>query len=350
MSTIDTKAGTKTWREPGQGETDLKAQVQDRHLTKAQKDMLGADDIGSVLNKISDPNYVDPSKKVSGAGNNKMDKDAFFKLMLAQLKNQDPTNPLKNHEMAAQLAQFSSLEQMTNMNKTLTEIKGGSKPVEQFQALNLIGKEVSGDSAKITRSEIDKDHEVKFNLPQDSKTAEIKILNNKNEVVRSYEFSNLKQGENKITWNGENERGQSAKAGDYKVEIEAVGNSGQKLSIKTDFTGVVTGMSFSPEGPILQVGKQSIRLKDIRQFSDPSLKRNDQNSQDITALDLKKGNQLKQTNYKEETKSPERLRAEAGSSDDMFSELGVEPTLVEKIKSEESKANAPQSDKEMNRG
>jgi flagellar basal-body rod modification protein FlgD len=63
------------------------------------------------------------------------------------MKNQDPTNPLKSHEMAAQLANFSSLEQMQNMNSTLTELKNGQKPSENYQALNLIGKAVAGDSS-----------------------------------------------------------------------------------------------------------------------------------------------------------------------------------------------------------
>ena len=344
MAMIDTKAGTKTWKEPGQAEPDLKSQTVDRQLTQAQKDMLGEEDLGSVLNKVSDPNYVDPSKKIKGMGSNKMDKDAFFKLMLAQLKNQDPTNPLKNHEMAAQLAQFSGLEQMTNINTTLSEMKQGNKPIEQFQALNLIGKMVSGDSAKITRNDLDKEHEVKFTLPQDAKSTDVKILNNKNEVVREYKFSNLKEGENKISWNGENDKGQLAKAGDYRVQIDAQGNGGQKLAIKTDFTGLVSGMSFSPEGPVLQVGKQNVRLKDIRQFSDPGLMSNDQKSQDITQLDLNKTNAMKQTNIKEETKSPERLKAEAASSDDMFAQLGLGAELVDKVKSAEAKAAG---DKEM---
>jgi len=53
--------------------------------------------------------------------------------MLAQNENQDPTNPMKSHEMAAQLANFSSLEQMQNMNKNLEELKNGQKPVENFK-------------------------------------------------------------------------------------------------------------------------------------------------------------------------------------------------------------------------
>ena len=338
---MDVKAGTKTWRDPQAGvEPDLKSQGTARSLTQGEKEALGTENLGEALNKIADPNYIDPSKKVRGVGSNAMDKDAFFKLMIAQLKHQDPSNPLKNHEMAAQLAQFSGLEQMTNINTTLQEMKQANKPVEQFQALNLIGKEVSGDSAKITRSDLDKDHEVKFNLPQDTKDTEVTIFNAKKEVVRKLKFSQLKAGENKFSWNGEDEKGNKAKAGDYKVEISATGTAGQKLAVKTDFTGLVTGMSFSPEGPVLQVGKQNVRLKDIRQFSDPSLKNNDQNSTDVTNLDLNKAAASKQTNIKQETKSPEQLKAMESSADDMWGSLSASPELYKQHQAGDDKVAA----------
>lgn len=337
---MEVKAGTKTWRDPGVIEPDLKNQANDRALTQQEKEAFGTDNIGDALNKIADPNYVDPSKKMRGVGSSNMDKDAFFKLMITQLKHQDPTNPLKNHEMAAQLAQFSGLEQMSNINTTLKEMKQANKPVEQFQALNLIGKEVSGDSAKITRTDLDTDHGIKFSLPQDAKETNVSILNAKGDVIRTMKYPLLKQGENQFSWNGEDERGNKAKAGDYKVQIEAVGSAGQKLSVKTDFTGIVTGMSFSQEGPVLQVGKQNVRLKDIRQFSDPSLKSNDQKSNDVTNLDLNKADASKQTKIKEETKTPEQIKAMESSADEMWEGLSAAKELYQQHQKDEDKLAA----------
>ena len=334
---MDVKTGTKTWRDPQLAEPDLKAQGNNRAMSQQEKDALGTENIGEALNKIADPNYVDPSKKMRGVGSTNMDKDAFFKLMITQLKHQDPSNPLKNHEMAAQLAQFSGLEQMSNINTTLQEMKQASKPVEQFQALNLIGKEVSGDSAKITRTDLDKDHEIKFSLPQEAKETNVSIVNAKGDVVRTMKFPQLKEGENKFSWNGEDDKGNKAKAGDYKVRLEATGGAGQKLNIKTDFTGVVTGMSFSQEGPILQVGKQNVRLKDIRQFSDPSLKNNDQKLSDVTNLDLNKGDATKQTKVTAETKTPEQLKAMESSPMEMWEGLSAAKELFNQHQSDEEK-------------
>lgn len=333
---MDTKIGVKTWRDAGQS-ADF-PEMQQTKLTEEQKKQLGADNLGDVLNKVSDPNYVDPSKKVRGTGNKEMDKDAFFKLMLTQLKNQDPTNPLKNHEMAAQLAQFSTLEQMSNMNKTLQEMKAGNKPAEQFQALNLIGKKVSGDSSKVARSELDKEHEFNFNLSQSTTSASVKVMNAKGEVMKEYKFGELKAGENKVSWNGETEDGRKAPAGNYTFQIEAIGANGQKLPVKSDFEGVVSGLSFSNEGPILQVGKQTIRLKDIRQFSDPSLMSNGQNSTDITTLDLNNAVGTSKNNIKEETRTEAQKKAMSASQDDMLANVNMSGDLMNKIKNDLNKS------------
>jgi flagellar basal-body rod modification protein FlgD len=343
MSVMGMKDGTKTWQDAGQLQNNPKGDLQQTQLTDAQKQMLGDENIGNVLNKVSDKNWVDPSKKVQGSGSSKMDKDAFFKLMLAQLKNQDPSNPLKNHEMAAQLAQFSTLEQMTNVNTTLTEIKGASKPVEQFQALNLIGKLVAGDSSKIVRTDLDSDHDFKFKLPMDVKQADVKVMNAKGDIVRQYKFNELKSGENEISWNGNDDKGRKAPAGNYTFQISATGVNGQRVQPKTDFEGVISGMSFSPDGPIIQVGKQSVRLKDIRQFSDPSLTMNDQKSNNITDLDLKKADAVKHTVNKEEEKTAEQKRAMSGSTEDVLTNVSMEGGLLNKVKEAMNKTSDTES-------
>lgn len=269
MTVMNSKLGVNAF-----GATQTKptsANASQTQISEADLKKLGADDVGELLNKVSDPNYVDPSKKMRTVGNDKLDKDAFFKLMLAQMKNQDPTNPLKSHEMAAQLASFSSLEQMQNMNTTLTEIKGGQKPAEQFQVLNLLGKAVAGDSSKILRSKGDKTHEFVFNLPAVAKEADIRVRNADGEVVKTYKLNNLKAGENRLPWNGQNEQGNAVPEGEYQFFIEAKNEQGTKLAIKTEFEGLISGVNYTSEGPVLMIGNQAIRLRDVKKIVDPSL-------------------------------------------------------------------------------
>ena len=70
---------------------------------------------------------------------NDLGKDAFLKLLIAELSNQDPLNPMEDREFISQMATFSSLEQMQNMNNTLTSMAEANK----FSAANYVGKAVA---------------------------------------------------------------------------------------------------------------------------------------------------------------------------------------------------------------
>ena len=75
----------------------------------------------------------------SSSATNDLDKNAFLKLLIAQLSNQDPLNPMEDREFIAQMAQFSTLEEMQNMNKTLESMSEANR----FSAVGYIGKAVA---------------------------------------------------------------------------------------------------------------------------------------------------------------------------------------------------------------
>lgn len=273
MSVMDVKGGTQAWANTKGGpSTDVQKYDKTEALSAADKEKYyDGKDIGEVLNKLSDPNYTDPAKKVRAVGNNQLDKDAFLKLLLAQMKNQDPTNPLKSHEMAAQLAQFTSLEKLTNIDQSIDGLRKDQAPMQNYESLNLIGKAVSGDSSKISRTPDSDAHSIRFNLGQDSQKAKVEIKNAAGEVVRTLDAPMLKQGRNEISWNGVLEDGSKATPGDYTVVVEAIGNSGKKVAVETRFEGIIDGVQFTPQGPMLTIGKQQLRMSDVSKIVDPSL-------------------------------------------------------------------------------
>ncbi|AHI07015.1 basal-body rod modification protein flgD [Bdellovibrio bacteriovorus W] len=333
MTVMSTKLGVNAF-----GATQTKAEnMGASNISATEKDKLGGENIGEVLNKLVDANWIDPAKKPRTTGNAELDKDAFFKLVLTQMKNQDPTNPMKSHEMAAQLANFSSLEQMQNMNKTLEELKNAQKPTENFQALNLIGKAVAGDSSQVVRGVNDRDHDFKFALPMDASEVTIKVRDPEGNIARTYNLKNLKQGENKISWNGEDDRGMKSPPGEYQFIAEAKTADGKKLSIKTDFDGMITGVSYSPAGPVLHVGNQSIRFSDVRKITDPRLMSNDQNVKDVTNLDLKKddatGQTVKEASAELQNSSPSPAPV---AKSNILSSVGLSREMMEKIAKETS--------------
>lgn len=228
----------------------------------AMKKEFGDKNLGQVLNEVADPNYKAAKTKVRGVGNNELNKDAFFKLMLAQLKQQDPTNPLKSHEMAAQLAQFSSVEQLSNMNETLTKMSQADGN-QKFDVLSLIGKKVSGDSSEIDRKKGDKNHTIEFNLADTADKGTVSIKDEKGTLVKKYELKDLKKGRNQLVWNGLHSDGKDARVGSYTAQISAQ-NRGQKVTSSTRFTGAVDGVKYSAQGPVLMVDGKSLNLKDVK--------------------------------------------------------------------------------------
>lgn len=328
--------GVKAWSETPQ-ESSLK--LDDRkNITAEELKQIGGENVGETLNKIADPNYIDPSKKIRAVGNDKLDKDAFMKLMLAQMKNQDPTNPLKSHEMAAQLAQFSSLEQLQNINTSLDQIHKGQKPTETYQALNFIGKAVSGDSAKVIRGKGDKDHSFNFVLPEDVKLADIVVKNGEGETVRKVQLHDLKKGDNRWNWNGEGENGLQASTGEYRFIIEAKNAAGKKVGVKTDFDGIITGVNYTAEGPVLLVGDQAVKLKDVKKIVDPSQMHHeiptqvhsaeDQNIKKQTTGELKTGHQ---NNENQNMGAPEKESPKEGN---IMTDVAMSRDMMEKLKKE----------------
>jgi flagellar basal-body rod modification protein FlgD len=99
-------------------------------------------------------------------GNQALDKDAFMKLLVAQLKNQDPSNPQSNEEFVAQLAQFSSLEQMQEMNSNITTLallsQGNAVLGQLSQSSNLIGQQVTWEDSELGLSGSGKVESVKL--------------------------------------------------------------------------------------------------------------------------------------------------------------------------------------------
>ena len=133
----------------------------------------------------------------------------------------------------------------------------------------------------------DKEHEFNFALPESAKDVEIKVRNSEGEVIRKVSLHDLKEGENHWNWNGKNEQGNTTPVGEYQFVVEAKSSNGKKLFVKTDFSGTISGVSYTAEGPVLMVGRQSVKLKDVKKIVDPSIKNNDQKMTSRNNTDLK---------------------------------------------------------------
>lgn len=267
MSVMNIKRTTQAFSKAEQSPSLRSEGAQTNSATDLQK-AFGDQNVGDVLNKLTDPNWVDPSKKIRTTGDPTLGKDAFMKLMLTQMKYQDPTNPMQSHEMAAQLAQFSSLEQLSNMNSTLDAMRTQASPQTNYQALALIGKTVSGDSSKLNRVAGDTKHGISFELLGDAASVKVTVKDSAGNIVRKLDFGPMKKGRSSVEWNGVKEDGMAARPGEYRISVEGQSKTGGKVFARTAFGGRITGLNFTNEGPVLMVGSQSIKLSDVKKIED----------------------------------------------------------------------------------
>ncbi|MBK3494386.1 flagellar hook assembly protein FlgD [Viridibacillus sp. YIM B01967] len=104
--------------------------------------MADATKIGDKKSVLDEYNIGNKPSNQKQTGNSPLGKDAFLKLLITQLQNQDPTNPMDDKQFIAQMAQFSSLEQMTNMTTALEELTQVQQQSQLIQFNSFIGKDI----------------------------------------------------------------------------------------------------------------------------------------------------------------------------------------------------------------
>lgn len=199
-------------------------------------------------------------------GNNAADlQSSFLTLLVAQLKNQDPTNPLQNNELTTQLAQISTVSGIEKLNTTLGSVSGQLTNNQSVQASALIGHGVMIPGTKILAgSEATTPFGVELQQAADKVTAT--ITDNTGKVVRTLDIGGLSAGVHTFTWDGTMTDGTTAPDGAYNVAINAT-NGGTQLVAQSLNFAMVNGVTLSNGKTLLDLGTYGTStLDDIRQI------------------------------------------------------------------------------------
>lgn len=237
--------------------------VSNQDLLSANREPQKSDDshVDQMRQKIG-TDFTGDSKRSTGKKKNELGKDDFMKLMSAQLKYQDPVNPMKNEQMAAQLAQFSALEQMMNVNSNLEKMASGQKPSEHMMAASLIGKRVTTDTSHFML-EKGATPEITFNLPSDANSVNVAVVNAKGEVVREFDLGEMQRGPQSVRWDGKNAKFQDQPVGEYSYRLVASDGNGKAIPIKNDSSGIVSGVTFEAGKSVLLVDGKKVPIESV---------------------------------------------------------------------------------------
>jgi len=198
---------------------------------------------------------------------NALGKDEFLKLLTAQLEKQDPTQPMDNTAFVAQLAQFSTLEQMSNSNETLTKMLAGQTTALQASSSQMVGKTAMLAGDALTLEPGDTSAKIGINLDKNASVA-VEIQAEDGTTVNALGPLNLTAGDHTILWDGTDSNGTAVDSGKYTARVVALGSDGQTVSFKQTSSARITGMTFKDGTPTFIAGGNSLQLSDITELDE----------------------------------------------------------------------------------
>lgn len=219
--------------------------------------------VGTVANDVlTKPSSTTSSGSAPGATKDSP-KETFIRLLVTQLEHQNPLEPMDNAEFTAQLAQFTSLEQLQAMNANLSALMSAQTTANSLQATNLIGKEVQAQS---NTTRVQKDGSatpLHYTLAKDSATVQIGVVDAAGNTVRTLEPRNQKTGPQNVTWNGKDAQGKPLPEGEYHFSVTALDKAGNPVAVEASLKGTVESVAYEGTQPYLVVGGNRVQLNEI---------------------------------------------------------------------------------------
>jgi len=205
------------------------------------------------------------SGAVSQAGSDALGRDEFLTLLVAQLKHQDPLNPLESHDFTAQMAQFSSLEQLFDVNESLAGIQEAITASEKDSSLDYIGKQVKAAGNTLYKSGDSLDQGSYY--LEDGAEVSITIFDGEGREIRRIEAGYQDTGEHELAWDGRDAAGNSVGDGIFTFDIAAHDINGFDVYTETYSKGMVTGVSNEYAVPYLVIGERLLEPENVLETS-----------------------------------------------------------------------------------
>ena len=216
-------------------------------------------------------NPLTQNPAVNPADNTKMGKDDFMKLLVTQLKYQDPLNPMDGTKFASQLAQFSSLEQLSNLNEAVQmSIDGNyylSQSINNTLTATLVGKNVKLAGPTLInkgQSQV----QLGYTIPAATSSVTVNIKDENGNIVKTFDSPPSVTGDNKLLWDFTDNNGNKLPEGTYTFEVVAKTASGEDMNVTLFKWGKIDGVRFSDKGTTLVVDGNEYLLSDILEILD----------------------------------------------------------------------------------
>ena len=215
----------------------------------------------AALNPASQsPQAGDQAGGLNGKSKLADDFDTFLGILVTQLKNQDPLEPMKSQEFTNQLVQFSTVEQAIATNSKLDQMLQAQAGNRASQAVNYIGKEIAIDGNQVQLR--DGGANFAYTLADEAQSVAVEITNADGQVVRALQ-GDTAAGRHDVAWDGTDQAGQALPDGVYNVQIYAVDGNDKTVKASTETRGEVTGFEVRDEKIHFQVGDVEVPFDQV---------------------------------------------------------------------------------------
>ncbi|MDB5844790.1 MAG: flgD [Polaromonas sp.] len=197
------------------------------------------------------------------AGSGSDSEQRFLKLLVTQLNNQDPLNPLDNAQLTSQLAQMSTVSGIEKLNSAFAAMLAQSGASQVLQSASLIGRTVLVPGAELA---LKKGAQTPFavDMPQGADSVKVSITNAAGDTVRSFDLGALPQGVKTLSWNGLDDAGAALVEGSYRVNVAAATGETKVEATALTYAGVAS-VSQGPAGVALELASGAkAALADVR--------------------------------------------------------------------------------------
>lgn len=204
---------------------------------------------------------AEPSN-VPPPGGNELGQDSFLKLLTTQLQNQDPSNPMSNEDFIAQLAQFTSVEQLMGMREILQEQAYGIAALNSSSMANLLGTEVTAASDRFTYDG-EGSQDLHYSADNAASGVTVRVMDDSGNVVDTIEIGRIEAGEGQVTWDGRGIDGDRLPQGEYRFVVSGVDSDGNEVAIEERLIGTIDEMDYTTGTPRPSVDGIPVDLADI---------------------------------------------------------------------------------------
>jgi len=188
-------------------------------------------------------------------------KNDFLKLLTAQLANQDPLQPVDNQAFVAQLAQFSSLEQLQNVTSRLDTLLVAAASSNQLATASLVGKQITYQASTVA---VTADGAGAVQASLGARATVTAVLQDANgHTVRTLPLGTRDAGTFDLGWDGRDDTGRLVAPGTYTVQLTGRDLQGAVVPVQARARGLVTGISFDGSAAELVVGGNNVKLSNV---------------------------------------------------------------------------------------